>query len=184
MKNILVINGADNFSSAKGCLSQTIFENIVEYLVSKNNIKTTSLANGYIVAKEHDKYLWADVIIFQFPIYWFSCPIGLQKYIEKVYEKNIFYSDCSCEYGSCGCLEGKEYMFSLTWSAPEKAFSASKNTFFEGKNVDEILIALHKTQEYCGLKRLPTFSVFGAEKLPDVKKYIEQLQIHLNGIFN
>ena len=42
---------------------------MISLLSEKNNIKTTNIQNGYKVEEEQQKFLWADIIIYQTPIY-------------------------------------------------------------------------------------------------------------------
>src|SRR6478735_12840799 len=85
-------------------------------LTDQFDIKTTVVDKGYEVEEEIEKWLWADVVIMQTPIYWFSIPGKFKQYIDCVYMDNIFFKGSS-QYGRGGLLTGKKYMFSLTWNA-------------------------------------------------------------------
>ncbi len=37
-------------------------------------------------------------------------------------------------------MQGKKYMLSLTWNAPEKSFGNKDQGLFEGKTVDDVFI--------------------------------------------
>lgn len=180
MKNIFVINGHQPYPSSPGHLNQALFENIVEILAPKYKVKTTIINDGYVVEEEQDKFKWANIVIFQSPVYWFSVPDAFHKYIDKVYAENLFYkADNPCEYGSSGLMNGKKYMYSLTWGAPRAAFSSSKNTFFEGKSPDDVIVALHKTQQFCGLEPIKTFSLFNINPNTQLEDHLEMLKEHL-----
>ena len=182
MKNILVINGHQQYPFAEGRLNQLLFENIVEFLSRKYEIKTTVIASGYVPEEEQDKFKWADTIIFQTPIFWYSLPGVFKTYIDKVYQHGVFFDAASEEYGDGGLFKGKKYMYSLTMNTPETVFG-DPHSFLNGKSLDEFFIHLHKIQEYCGMSRLKTFAVYDVIKNPKVLDYVEHLQAHLKNIF-
>ncbi|MCO7126840.1 NAD(P)H-dependent oxidoreductase [Sporolactobacillus shoreicorticis] len=142
---------------------------------------TTVVVDGYDVRKEENKWVKANVIFFQFPIYWFAAPAALKRYIEDVYNYGLFYSSVS-EYGRGGLLKGKSYLLSTTWNAPKDVFDAP-GSFFNGRSVDEVLAVFHDTQAFVGLTKLPSVSFHDVIKNPDAQVYAEQLKVHLKTIF-
>ncbi len=182
MKNILIINGHQKFPYAEGRLNQTLFENMVEFLSVKYEIKTTVLEKGYIPEEEQDKFKWADVVILQFPIFWYSVPGLFKAYMDKVYAPGVFFMPSCEKYGKSGLLNGKKYMLSLTMSSCEKAFSSSES-FLEGKSIDELLVHLHKTHQYCGMEPLDTFALYNVVKSPQILEFLDKLQNHVKRVF-
>ena len=52
--------------------------------------------NAYVtvthdIAREQDKLRWADTVILQFPLWWFSMPAILKGWIERVYAYGFAY---------------------------------------------------------------------------------------------
>ena len=147
----------------------------------KNQIKTTIVARGYKPELERKKFKWADVIIFQFPIFWFSAPAILQQYMQDVYAYGEFYKTENKPYGRGGLLTGKSYMFSSTWNSPATAFG---HDFWKGvAGPDHVLIGLHKAQAFIGLTALPSFSCHNVVKDPQIKEYKVALKKHLTAVF-
>jgi len=175
--NILVINGHKYYSYSEGKLNMTMFEEIIRLVSLGNEVKTTIVEKGYDVQEEIDKFLWANLIIFQTPVNWYSAPWLFKKYIDEVYQYGVFYTGAE-KYGEGGLLKGKKYMYSLTWGTPREAFDDPQG-FFKGKGVDDIYIAMYKLQEFCALEKLPTFSVYGVLNNPDVEKFKTDLAAHL-----
>lgn len=175
--NILVINGHKYYSFAPGRLNKTLFEKIVEFLTPYANIKTTIIEEGYELQEEIEKFRWANIIIFQSPVNWFSFPYTFKQYIDAVYKHGDFYGP-SDKYGFGGKLNNTQYMYSLTCNSPLKAFTESHG-FFDGRCPDDMFIAMHKIQEYCGMSRLPSFFAMDVVKNPDVPKFLEELENHL-----
>ncbi|MGG3622343.1 NAD(P)H-dependent oxidoreductase [Bacillus gobiensis] len=183
MKNILLINGHEVYPpQAKGTLNQTIFSRIAERLEDAYSIQTTVIQDGYDVSEEQKKFEWADAVIFQTPIYWFSIPGSFKTYIDQVYQYGVFFTG-SDEYGQGGLFTEKKYMLSLTWNSPDEAF-LDENSFFEGKNVDEALFHFHKTQAYVGMKPLKTFSLHDVISNPAIDQYLQALDHHLGEVFS
>lgn len=182
MKNIFVINGHQKYPFAEGRLNQTIFENIVEFLATKYEIETSVISKGYIVEEEQEKFKWADTIIFQSPIFWYSIPGALKTYIDKVYTHGVFFDAAAEEYGSGGLFCGKKYMHSLTLNTPEAVFG-DPNSFLEGKTLDDTIFHLHKTHQYCGLEPLKTFAVYDVVKNPHILQYLDNLKKHIKEVF-
>lgn len=181
MNNILIINGHQKFPFNEGKLNMTLTQTIQDVLKEKYNVQLSILQNGWNVQEEQKKILWADFIIFQLPIYWFEAPALLKKYLEEVYEYGLFYKG-SQEYGAGGLLKGKKYMISSTWNSPKNVFG-NKESFFRGKTVDDILIALHKTQQFVGMEPLKSFSCHDVVKHPDINEIIKNLKLHLKDVF-
>lgn len=176
--NILVLNGHKFYPYAQGLLNKTLFEEIVKMLSPSNEIKTTIVEQGYKVEEEIEKFKWADLVIIQSPVNWFSIPWILKKYFDEIYAYGVFYTG-SEKYGKGGLFTDKKYMFSLTWNASETDFE-EEDGFFEGQTPDDILINLHKMQEFCGFKKIETFAAYDVIHNTNVPKYIENLHNHLN----
>lgn len=72
------------------------------------------------IAREQDKLRWADALILQFPLWWFSMPAILKGWVERVYAYGFAYgvgehSDARWgdRYGE-GMLVGKRAMLIVT----------------------------------------------------------------------
>ncbi|MBP3041067.1 NAD(P)H-dependent oxidoreductase [Bacillaceae bacterium Marseille-Q3522] len=182
MENVLIINGHETYPSSQGKLNETVFSSLVEKLSPHYKVKTTVIADGYQVEEEGEKFNWADIIIFQTPVFWFSIPGTFKTYIDKVYQYGLFFSG-SETYGRGGLFTDKKYMLSTTWNAPADVFS-NPEQFFNGKTVDDIFLPFHKTQEFCGLKQLKSFSLHDVIKNPDIEQDLKALDKHLKEVFS
>ncbi len=138
-----------------------------------------------------EKFLWADVVIYQMPGWWMGAPWTVKKYIDEVFTAGhgSLYasdgrtrSDHTQKYGSGGLIQGKQYMLSLTWNAPQQAFDEADD-FFEGKGVDAVYFPFHKAQQFLGMSGLPTFLATDVMKRPDVPAALAAYQAHLERVF-
>ncbi len=182
MKNIFIINGHERYPFTEGRLNMTLITVMQEELARFYSVKTSVLQDGWNVKEEQEKFIWADAVIFQMPIYWFAAPALLKKYMEEVYEYGLFYKGSS-DYGRGGLLTDKKYMLSSTWNSPKDIFS-DETAFFDGRSVDDVLIAMHKTHQFLGMTPLPGFSCHDVVKNPDIQAFADSLKAHLKQVFN
>ena len=178
---ILVINGHKYYWYATGRLNRILFEEIINTLADNHQIKSTIIEMGYSVEEEIEKYKWADAIIYQNPINWYSVPWILKKYYDEVFARKIFF-DSSQQYGQGGLMKGKKYMYSLTCGAKESDFSQS-NGFFDMRDVDDIFIAQHKMHQYCGMEKIQTFCLYNPTGTVDIEREINSRRFHLRKYF-
>ncbi|KGX92354.1 flavodoxin [Pontibacillus halophilus JSM 076056 = DSM 19796] len=182
MRNILIINGHQYYPFAKGQLNKTLFDEIVSNIEGSYKVQTTVIDDGYDVKEEQEKFKWADAIIMQTPLYWFSLPGATKTYFDLVYEYGVFFGGES-EYGNGGLMTGKKFMISTTWNAPEYAFN-DESKFFQGKTLDEALDHLHNMNKYVGMEPMKSFGAHDVIANPDVEKYVTELRQHLKEQFN
>lgn len=192
MSNILIINGAKQFAHSNGQLNDTLTDFAETHLHSLGHtVQITRADHAYEAAQEVEKFLWADVIIYQMPGWWMGAPWTVKKYIDDIFTlgHGSLYandgrsrSDASKKYGSGGLIQGKKYMLSLTWNAPIEAFN-EPDQFFEGVGVDGVYLPFHKANQFLGMQPLDTFIVNDVIKMPDVPRYIDEYRSHLNTLF-
>ena len=123
-ETVLLINGAQSQGVAEGQLNKTLMDQALEVLLPHYQVLTTQVSEGYDIREEQEKFAQADVVIFQYPVFWFSLPSDFKRYLDDVYEMGVFFTG-SERYGEGGLLQGKSYMLSTTWNAPRIAFSIS-----------------------------------------------------------
>ncbi|QSY97848.1 NAD(P)H-dependent oxidoreductase (plasmid) [Rhizobium bangladeshense] len=106
------------------------------------------------VAEEIVKLEDADLVVFQFPIWWFSMPAILKGWLDRVFVYGLFTSK---ERYDAGHFRGKRAVVSVTAGGPESTFDHN------GRNgdLDLILWPLHFTLHYMGYTVLPPFAAFG-----------------------
>ncbi|VTX92731.1 NAD(P)H-dependent oxidoreductase [Acinetobacter ursingii] len=192
MSHILIINGAKAFAHSNGQLNDTLTDFAQHHLIQLgHDVKVTRTDSDYDIQAEIDKYVWADVVIYQMPAWWMGAPWTMKKYIDDVFTigHGVLYasdgrsrSDVTKKYGSGGLIQGKKYMLSLTWNAPIEAFT-DPDQFFHGVGVDGVYLPFHKANQFLGMDSLPTFIVNDVIKMPDVPSYLDAYKAHLDQIF-
>jgi len=192
MKNVLIINAHQFYEGmSSGSLNKLLVSVIQKEMEQRGyRVKLTDIEQGYDINEEVEKHLWADIIITQSPVYWFSTPWIYKKYIDEVFTAGLMQQsflvndgrtrqEPSRQYGTGGKMQGKQYMLSLTWNAPKDAFDDNDQVLFTGKSVDDVFA--HNTANYtfCGVESLPSFSFFDVIKSPEIDKNIMKLKEHL-----
>lgn len=174
---ILIINGYEKHVDSNGILTKTLFDTYLNELRQKNDVQI-SWVESYDRVQEQNKFLWADLVIIQFPIYWFQVPGKLKLYMDDVFGFYEFYGSGK-RYGQNGLMNSTKYLLSTTWNAPKYAFNDEKE-FFGGKDVDDVLFPMYCAFKYCGFKPFDenrrTLSFHDVIKNPKVDEYINEIK--------
>lgn len=174
---VFIINGGQHFAHSGGRFNKTLTEWTVNFFEKEKNaeVKVTDINEEYDAEEEIRKYVWADVVIYHFPVWWFHLPFRLKEYIDQVFtaghNNGIYKSDGrsrhsdnpKLHYGTGGLLQGRKYMLTSSWNAPIEAFTV-KGEFFEQNDEDQVLIGVHKLNQFTGLERLESFHFHEMEK--------------------
>jgi glutathione-regulated potassium-efflux system ancillary protein KefF len=100
----------------------------------------------------------ADVIIFQFPIHWYSTPAILKEWIDSVLTPEFAFSIQGKE------LQGKYLWPVLSCGASEESYRCTGSNKYDLKTY---LLPLVQTAEYCGLTVFEPFIIYQANKLSE-----------------
>lgn len=125
------------------------------------------------VKQEQALLLSSDVIIWQHPFYWYSCPPLLKQWIDLVLEFNW-------AYGPNGyALAGKKVFSVLTTGGAREAYSSKGSNRFPLK---QLLSPFIQTSFLCKMRYLPPFAVQGTHRLGtnDLENYAKEYSTLLN----
>lgn len=120
------------------------------------------------VRAEQDKLRWADVVLFQFPLWWYSMPAILKGWVERVYAYGFAYGvgkHSETRWGDRfgeGVMAGKRAMLVITAGGWESHYAP------RGINgaIDELLFPItHGVLYYPGFDVLPSFVVYRTGKV-------------------
>lgn len=193
--NIFIINGGQKFGHSGGKFNETISNETKLFFQNNANfeVRTTDVNDDYNPSEEVEKFVWADVIVYHTPVWWFQLPHGFKKYIDEVFTeghaKGIYHSDGrssknpAINYGTGGMLHGKKYMLTTSWNAPKEAFTLP-GEFFSQKSVDDgPLFGFHRMNAFIGMTPLESMHFHDIEKNADVKRDLKLYNEHLTKIF-
>lgn len=109
------------------------------------------------VAAEIDKLERADLVIFQYPMWWYAMPAMLKGWLDRVLVYGGLYT--SAMRYDAGHFAGRRAMLSVTTGGTEASFAHN------GRNADiELLLwPINFTLYYMGYDVLPPFVAFGVE---------------------
>ncbi|MDD1709556.1 MAG: NAD(P)H-dependent oxidoreductase [Methanoregulaceae archaeon] len=125
-----------------------------------HGVETGSLAPD--IQEEIAKVGWADLLIFQFPIWWSSMPAILKGWFDRVFVQGFV---VDLEKGNLyreGLLKGKKAMIVATTGATQEMYSPQG---IHGDLEDHLSTITHNIFEFVGMSALPSFIVFGAASM-------------------
>ncbi|MEM6773399.1 MAG: NAD(P)H-dependent oxidoreductase [Pseudomonadota bacterium] len=94
-----------------------------------------------------------EVVVFLFPLYWYSTPAILKEWQDLVLEHGF-------AYGHEGhALKGKYFIAACSAGGPAKAYAKDGYNHF---TLRELLRPLEQTANLCHMRYLPPFALFGA----------------------
>lgn len=125
-------------------------EYLVYALEQRRNCKEQTLAGD--IRQELDKLLWADLLILNFPIYWFSTPAILKGWIDRVLVSGVCYG--GKRFYDQGGLRGKKALVTVTLGGREHMFGEGA---IHGPLQDMLRPLLQGTLAYIGLEVLTPF---------------------------
>jgi glutathione-regulated potassium-efflux system ancillary protein KefG len=110
------------------------------------------------VQKEKDLLLAHDLIIWEHPLYWYSCPAILKQWIDMVLE-------AGWAYGQGGnALENKQVFQVLSTGG---AITTYLPDGFHHSTLEEFLLPFKRTAQLCKMKYLPPFVAHGSHRMAE-----------------
>ncbi len=140
------------------------------------------------VVAEQEKLLWADAVILQFPLWWFSMPAILKGWFERVYAYGFAYGvgqhggeRWGDRYGE-GTLLGRRALVSMTVGGREAHYT---DRGVNGALHDVLWPIQHGTLFYPGMAVLEPFVIYQAGHLTPERWQVEagRYRARLRGLF-
>ncbi|WP_110708132.1 NAD(P)H-dependent oxidoreductase [Salinicola sp. CR57] len=141
------------------------------------------------IAAEQRELLWADAVLFSFPLWWFGMPAILKGWVDRVFAFGFAYGvgehggeRWGDRYGE-GVLAGRRAMLMVPIGGRARHYSD------RGVNgsLEEILWPIHHgTLFYPGLAVMPPFPVYSSDRLDDAgwQQVATDLEQRLAGLFS
>lgn len=169
--------GWNPIASAADFGSRANPEYLTYALEQRHNHKEQTLAAD--IQGELDKLLKADLVIFNFPIYWFSMPAIMKGWIDRVLVSGVCYG--GKRFYDQGGLVGKKAMLAITVGGQPHMLVEDG---VHGELNDMLRPILRGTLAYTGMTVLPTFV---AHHVPYISQearatLLEQYRQHLRSL--
>ena len=126
------------------------------------------------VKKEQEKLIKAEVVVLQFPMYWYNAPALMRQWFESVLSHGF-------AYGSKGkALEGKRLILSISTGAPLDTF---KEGGFQTYPIEDLTKGFHQLANLCSMKwegfiATGGLTFFLKDKPEEMKKMKQRLEKH------
>lgn len=105
------------------------------------------------IDKEQQRLCEHDVIVFLFPVFWYSTPALLKEWQDLVLEHGF-------AYGSKGtALAGKYFLCACSAGGP---YSAYGEAGYNRHSLRDLLMPLEQTATLCRMRFIPPFALFGS----------------------
>jgi NAD(P)H dehydrogenase (quinone) len=103
------------------------------------------------ILAEQQKLIWCNMLILQFPLWWYSAPAIMKGWIDRVLAYGF-------AYGEGHTLAGRRAMLVLTTGGQARPYTPEKRAAMT-RLLDPLLFG---TLHVCGMDVLPPFVVYGA----------------------
>jgi glutathione-regulated potassium-efflux system ancillary protein KefG len=127
------------------------------------------------VKREQELLLSHDIIVFQHPFYWYSCPALLKEWEDLVLQYGF-------AYGTQGTqLKGKWVLTAITTGGPKSAYRREGNNYF---TIRELLRPFEQTVRLCGMVYLPPFVVSGTLAMKNAEEIAGSAALYRRAVEN
>lgn len=134
----------ESVSNLEGITIHDLYENYPDFFIH--------------IKKEQSLLLENDIIVWQHPLYWYSCPSLLKEWIDLVLEHDF-------AYGRKGtALAGKKIVTVTSTGGSSRVYSESG---LHHSTIHQFLFPFRQTALLCGMDYLPPFVVHEAHALGD-----------------
>lgn len=144
MKKILVVSGHTDLQH-NSFANKIILDRMKEIMPEAEYVYLDSEYPSwkFDVEREQNRLRGADVIVMQFPFFWYGVPSLMHKWMEEVFVHGF-------SHGSKGkALVGKKLVVSFTSGAPEETYTAGG---IQGYPVEDFMIPLKQFAKACNME--------------------------------
>jgi len=120
----------------------------------------------------------ADIIVFQHPFYWYSCPAILKEWFDVVLQNGFAFGDKGSK------LKGKKWLSAITTGSNHQSYSLEGEHVY---SINDFLRPFEQTANFCEMSYLPAFICHDAVHLDKQQveflsqKYIKRLAHLMTG---
>lgn len=152
MAKIILINGHPDYEHSTA--NKTIIEEFSKLVPSAEIVNVAELYPNFQIdaQKEQQRLQAAEMLIFEYPFWWYSAPSLMHRYLEQVFLHGW-------AYGSNGkALQGKNLTISFTTGAPESDYQRREGLMH---TIEQFLPAMLSTAHFTGMTYRGAVHSFG-----------------------
>ena len=167
MSRILIISGHPDLQQS---WTNRLIINTLEQEVSDLNVRRLDQRYpdfNIDVASEQQALLDAEIVVLQFPFYWYSVPALLKQWLDKVFTFNFAYGPEGDK------LKGKQFLLSVTVGAPQEAYQPLGYNHF---TIEQLLRPLQQTAYLAGMIFQPPLISHRMVYIPGVYNTQEEVE--------
>jgi len=133
------------------------------------------------IREEIEKMQWADLLLFQFPLWWTAFPAIMKGWIDRVFAPGIAFNAAEQRHYDTGLLKGKKAMLAFTAGSSKEMYSRGG---VHGDITALLTYITHAIFEYVGMEALPSFIVWGAPYVPEEERdrHLEEYRERLRSL--
>ncbi|WP_406609456.1 NAD(P)H-dependent oxidoreductase [Agarivorans sp. JK6] len=171
MSKVVVISGHPNLEES--WTNKTILKKLSTSIENLDVRRLDSLYPDYNidVAAEQAALLDADIIILQYPYYWYSVPALLKKWIDDVFSFNFAYGPEGDK------LKNKHFLLSFTVGGPEESYDPLGYNHF---TIEQLAYPLQQTCYLAGMNYLAPIYTHRMVYIPGVYNTQEEVEQRAN----
>jgi len=155
-KTLVIIAHPALHSSSRA--NQKLAQAAYEHAATVHDLYAEYSNTAINIEKEQRLLLEHDRIIFQFPIWWYSCPSLLKQWLDEVLTYGWAYGEGGDK------LHGKEWGLAVTAGGTNDTYSPQSYNLFP---LEQLLRPFEVTASIIGTTFLPIFAVYNAMQLSE-----------------
>ncbi len=167
MSNVLVISGHPDLERSH---TNTVILEALNSAFDKLEIRRLDALYPDFkidVEAEQAALVQADVVVMQFPFYWYSVPGLLKQWLDDVFSYNF-------AYGAEGDkLKGKDFILSFTIGGPEESYDPLGYNHF---TIEQLIMPLQQTAYLAGMNFCKPVYTNSMVYIPNVYNELEEVQ--------
>lgn len=167
MSRILIISGHPDLQQS---WTNRLIIDTLEQEVSDLNVRRLDQRYpdfNIDVASEQQALLDAEIVVLQFPFYWYSVPALLKQWLDKVLTFNFAYGPEGDK------LKGKQFLLSVTVGGPQEAYQPLGYNHF---TIEQLLRPLQQTAYLAGMIFQPPLISHRMVYIPGVYNTQEEVE--------
>jgi len=169
-KTLVIIAHPELHTSSRA--NQRLAKAATEHATTVHDLYTEYSSTAINVEREQQLLLEHDRIVFQFPIWWYSCPSLLKQWLDDVLAYGFAYGEGGDR------LHGKEWGLAVTAGGTDFTYSPQGYNLYP---LEQLLRPFEVTASIIGTSFLPIFVVYNSMQLSEeelslkVKEYANYL---------